>query len=152
MKSKILATLALLAISILPGCGKSNNSGVAVSGVYGGGYYNNYGTYNGQAMGCYNLTSYLQSNPSGGFQATFAGIGSISQYTGAVAGEMYGSQSGVGGANYIRQNPYGDNAQLSITSAYGNATAVVTLAPATVAAIVYYGGGQLCGIKFNSPR
>ncbi|RZA05042.1 MAG: hypothetical protein EOP11_13750 [Proteobacteria bacterium] len=93
MKSKILATLALLAISILPGCGKSNNSGVAVSGVYGGGYYNNYGTYNGQAMGCYNLSSYLQSNPNGGFQATFAGIGAISQNTGAVAGEMYGSQT-----------------------------------------------------------
>jgi hypothetical protein len=144
MKKSIYTLLALLVVSVLPGCGKSSNN-TGTYGVYGGAVFSGGGA---GGTGCYNLNQYYQTNPNAAFQGTFAGQGYVSPANGSVQAVMYGSQTGMPGANYARSNSAGDSIQMYVAG--NQAIAAVTLSPATVAAIVYYRGGQLCGVYVNS--
>lgn len=140
MKSKILATLALLAISVLPGCGKSNN-GVVTNGVYGAGYI---GGANGQG-GCYDLR---QMNAAGQQQIQVAFSG-YNQYSQSLAGTLTATNSAVGGGYaYSHNNGYGDSVTVYING--NQMTAIATLSYGTISYINTYGNGYLCGLYVNS--
>jgi hypothetical protein len=138
MKNKMLATLALLAISILPGCGKSNNGSVSAPGYgVGGGYI---GGTNGQG-GCYDLRQI-----NGGTQVGFQGYNQSNQSIIATLSAV--TSAAGGGYQYNRSNQAGDS--LSVFVNGQTVTAVANLSYGTVAYINMYYGGYLCGLYINS--
>lgn len=143
MKKQMYAILALLVISVLPGCGKSKNEGTGVLG-YGIGVT---GGVNGQG-GCYNLQQYYYTNPNAPVTLAFSGQGYVSPYDGGVTASMQAASVGLPGVNYVRSNVAGDSMQMYVAG--NQAVAVATLQPGTVAVIMQSGGGYLCGIYVNS--
>lgn len=136
-KQAIVALLAMLTISILPGCGKSKNDGqpvaVGPAPVYPGGV-------GPIAGGCYNLQGNL-----GGATLFFAGQGVVNS---GVEAQMQASSGSLPGVNYGRTNMFGDQLQMYVSgnTAYG----LATLTPGAVSVINYYFGGQVCGLYVNS--
>lgn len=145
MKKQIYAIVALLVISVLPGCGKSKNDGVNGGLVYGS--IGVTGGVNGQG-GCYNLQQYYYTNPNSPVTLTFAGTGRVSPYDGGVEASMQAASTGLPGVNYVRSNIAGDSLQMYVTG--NQAISVATLQPGTVALVMQRGGGYLCGIYINS--
>jgi len=136
MKSKILATLALLVISVLPGCGKNNNNGIVTNGVYGNGYI---GGQNGQG-GCYDMRQI-----GGATQVAFVGSNVYGQ---SIAGTLTATNAAVGGGNaYYHENGIGDSVTIYING--NQMTAIANLSYQTVSYIAVH-GGYLCGLGVNS--
>ena len=144
MKNKMLATLALLAISILPGCGKSNNGAVTNNGyvAWGGGA--------GGAGGCYPAGSL-----GAGSALTFQGqVSPGSGLKGQIP--LVGTGVSVSGSPYWRANKFGDRIEVRVDG--GTMTASVTLSQFTISAAAasggggYYGGasnGAICAVYMN---
>jgi hypothetical protein len=141
-QARTLLFVMLAAASILPGCGKSNGSGTAVYGAAG---FVPIGSYPGGGSGCTQLT-----NPNTSATLTFAGTLAANTTSLQANLGLYGINSYTGGygAQYNRQNMFGDSISIYVsgTSAY----AVVTLAQPTVADVVYYNGGNVCGLYINA--
>jgi hypothetical protein len=144
MKKLMLA--AVLAISVLPGCGKKNNdagnvnTGVAPVGVSSIGI---------QSGSCYNMN---QVAVNGAVNLTFQGQGFVSPYTGALQAQLQGVNVAFPGVSYSRTNAAGDTLQVYVSGQ--NVIAYASLAANTVNWIRYYGGNQgsmICGIYINSP-
>ncbi len=137
MKKKIYAIVALLAISVLPGCGKSKNDGVINGQVNYGGFT---GGVNGQG-GCYNL-----QYSNGPITMGFSGQGYAAY--GGVEALMQGATSGLPGVTHVRTNHAGDTLQMYVNgnSSYG----VATLQPGTINLLMQYGVYQICGLYVNS--
>lgn len=130
-----------LAISILPGCGKSKNDGA--TGVLIG--TSGYSYTNGGAGGCATVSMSGDGTMTFPVQGTAAYIGAT-----GFSGNTYVGGSGYTGGNYYRRVNYsGDEINLSINGSVISAT--VRLSNITVTAL----GGSiqpLCivGIQFNN--
>jgi len=142
-KQMMFSLLAVLALSILPGCGKSKNEGGT---VVGGGGVIVAPPVGGGSGGCYDTRSLFNS----GLTLGFSGQASIG--TGIRAQmPLYGAAAGFPGGytnTYYRDLYTGDRIDIAINGA--NAYAQVTLAPATIAWINTYGGGQVCGFYVDA--
>lgn len=126
MKKQVMFTLlAVLTLSILPGCGKSKNEGGIVVG--GGGIIAGPGSYP-QAGNALQL-----SNASGRV------TGAISLNTGAAGGYLYSRRNNIGDRVdvYLSGSATGGTGYTQVT-----ASATVYLAQSTIDAFQYYCGAQ----------
>lgn len=142
-KQVILSLLAVLAISILPGCGKSKNSDS--TGVVGGGVIVA-PPVTGGGGGCYNTRSIVGSGVTLGFSGTVAIGTGIKSYM-----SLYSTGGGIPGGytnSYYRDTYPGDRIDIAINGTNGYSQ--VTLGANTVAWINTYGGGQVCGFYIDA--
>lgn len=144
---KKLVFVALLALSVLPGCGKKNNDQPVIGGgpVVGSA---SIGISNGS---CYNLNAVAVNSP---VNLTFQGSGWISPYTGALQAQVQGSNIAFPGVSYSRSNGAGDTLQVYVSGQ--TVIAFAQLSANTVNWIKYYGNqygqaGSVCGLYINSP-
>lgn len=148
-KQVLMSLLAVIAITVMPGCGKkkNNEAGVIVGGPVG--VVQPYGSGTG---GCYPVPQYYNSSLTLGFS------GSISQsYNGIIASlNLYAASAGFPGGytnTYYRQNHMTqDRVDLALNG--GSAYAQVTLGAGTVALIAQssngYSQGEVCGFYINT--
>jgi hypothetical protein len=147
-KQAVYALLAVLMISILPGCGKSKNSSGPVGGggpVYVPPVQPTIPVPPQPTGGCYDTRSIQGSGVTLGFGGTVYGA------TGITANmSLYGTASLPGGYTntYWRTTRYGDRVDIAISgsSAYAQITASVT----AVAYVNQWGGGAICGFYVNA--
>jgi hypothetical protein len=144
-KQMMLSLLAVLALSILPGCGKSkNDKGGGVIG--GGGVIVAPPVTGGGSGGCYNTSTLFNSGLTLGFSGTASlGTGIRAQMP------LYSHSGGIPGGytnSYYRDLFTGDRIDIAINGT--NAYAQVTLSPNTIAWINTYGGGQICGFYVDA--
>jgi len=139
--TKQVALLAVLAVSILPGCGKKNGDGDnPISGVPGYSYVP--GTANG-AGGCVQFAV-----TSGAFSFPIAGQAQIG-ITGFSANATVGGSGYTSGNYYFRRNGAGDEIRLVLNgspNSTGSIVATVTLSQMTVLAL----GGHIQPICVQS--
>ncbi len=145
MKKLVLS--ALLALSVLPGCGKKNNGDVAVAGVAAPIGISNIGLQGS----CYNLN---QIGVGGGANLTFQGQGWVSPYTGALQASLQGMNVAFPGVSYQRSNTAGDTVQVYVSGQ--TVIAYAMLSANTVSWIKFYGNsygqaGSVCGLYIDSP-
>lgn len=140
---KKLMFAAVLAISVLPGCGKKNNDAPVNVGAPAPVGVSSVGIQNGS---CYNMN---QVGVGAGANLTFQGQGWISPYTGALQAQLQGANVAFPGVTYNRSNAAGDTVQVYVSGQTVIAYAI--LAPNTVNWIRYYSGGTICGLYIDSP-
>lgn len=143
---KKLMFAAVLAISVLPGCGKKNNDAPVNVGAPAGVGVSSIGIQSGS---CYNMN---QVAVNSGVNLTFQGQGYISPYTGALQAQLQGVNTSFPGVTYSRTNAAGDTVQVYVSGQ--TVIAYANLAANTVNWIRYYGGNQgsmICGLYIDSP-
>jgi hypothetical protein len=148
-QARAVLFVMLAAISILPGCGKKkNNEGFippvagAPAPIYPGqpGYP---GVPGGTGSGCINVNgavSALTFSVAGSNQFDPSGTG--------IGANLYHTNVGLAGAAYWRLNNVGDRIDVGVSGV--SVTGIVTLQPATLAAIQSQFGGYLCGIQVSA--
>jgi len=147
MKKQVLLTLlAVLTISILPGCGKSKNNEGKIIGGGGGGVIVPPPPVSGGSGGCFNTSSIVNSGLTLGFS------GNVSLGTGIQAQmPLYGHNTSIPGGytnTYYRDTALGDRIDIAVNGS--SAYAQVTISANAVAWVNYYGGGQICGFYVDA--
>lgn len=144
LRARAVLLAVLVAFSILPGCGKKNDNNGVIGGPVGfvpiGSIPGGYGS-----GGCVTLP-----DPNVPVTLTFAGtlVANTSSLQAHLGIYGTGANTGGWGAMYNHSNVFGDSINIYVSGQ--SAYAVVTLAQATVANVVYYNSGQICGLYMNS--
>ncbi len=142
---KKLLMIALVSLSILPGCGKKGDAavatgyGVAAIGVASVGLQGNCFYLNGIGYGT-------------AATVTFTGNGGISPYTGALQAQLQGAAVSLPGVTHSRSNSAGDSMQVYAPHAPGTYSTVYAVAYLSAVTVAYLQSYQMpvCGIEINS--
>ncbi len=142
-KQVFIGLLGLLAISILPGCGKKKNDEQIGVGVVGS--VNTPPPVSGGVGGCYNVSTIYGSGVTLGFSGVLSQSG-----TGLTANlSLYSTSAALPGGytnTYYRTTNYGDRVDVAIN---GSSTYVQASLSTSAVALAQYYGGQICGFYMN---